>query len=216
MSPYPATITLEAPPVCRQTILRYAGCRCPNDEISALLNDCLEEALPQLSYRVRYCRLPVAISGERCSVGPFVFSSHDLAANLSGCGECIVFAATVGMALDRLISRSSHIAPARAVMLQAIGTERIEALCDSFCQRFSGRRPRFSPGYGDLPLTAQQDIFSLLNCGREIGIYLSDSLLMSPSKSVTALLGLCGDECTNSADNCARCAKTDCLFRGKP
>ena len=59
------------------------------------------------------------------------------------------------------------------------------------CIRDSGLavRPRFSPGYGDLPLALQREVFAALDCPRRIGLTLSDSLLMSPTKSVTALIG---------------------------
>ena len=50
-------------------------------------------------------------------------------------------------------------------------------------------KPRFSPGYGDLSLEVQKEIFSLLDCPRKIGVSLGDSLLMTPSKSVTAIIG---------------------------
>ena len=79
--------------------------------------------------------------------------------------------------------------------MQALGAERIEALCDAFCDSLISEkgvllRPRFSPGYGDLPLEVQKDIFSLLECHKRIGVSLNESLLMSPSKSVTAFVGL--------------------------
>ena len=51
-------------------------------------------------------------------------------------------------------------------------------------------RPRFSPGYGDVPLDAQRDIFSALDISKNLSVYLNDSLLMSPSKSVTAFVGI--------------------------
>ena len=51
-------------------------------------------------------------------------------------------------------------------------------------------RPRFSPGYGDFPLSMQTPIFDALDCPRKIGVSLNASLLMSPSKSVTAVIGL--------------------------
>jgi hypothetical protein len=80
-------------------------------------------------------------------------------------------------------------------MLQALGSERVEALCDEFCRLMAIEskrelRPRFSPGYGDLPLELQRDIFRLLEPSRRIGVVLNDSLLMSPSKSVTAIIGI--------------------------
>ena len=51
-------------------------------------------------------------------------------------------------------------------------------------------RPRFSPGYGDLPLALQADVFWALDCTSKIGVSLSESLIMSPQKSVTAIIGI--------------------------
>ena len=51
-------------------------------------------------------------------------------------------------------------------------------------------RTRVSPGYGDISLTMQKDIFAILDCERKIGITLNEDLLMSPSKSVTAIAGI--------------------------
>ena len=90
------------------------------------------------------------------------------------------------------------ISPAKAFMLQAIGAERIEALCDIFEQDIKQEltnngytvKPRFSAGYGDIPLELQRDIVSVLDCQRKIGITLNESLVMSPSKSVTAIIGI--------------------------
>ena len=89
-------------------------------------------------------------------------------------------------------------APASALLCQAIGAERIEALCDAFTDWLEAEvsprglflRPRFSPGYGDLPLTLQREILRALDSPRTLGITLNRSLLMSPSKSVTAIIGL--------------------------
>ena len=103
-------------------------------------------------------------------------------------------------------------------MLQAFGAERIEALCDVFCRDIGkelGVRtgPRFSPGYGDLPLDAQKMIFSVLDCEKRIGLFLNDSLLMSPSKSVTAFVGI-GGEKKQHKNRCSFCQMRDCTFRG--
>ena len=109
-----------------------------------------------------------------------------------------MFAATVGLELDRLIARHSRLSPARALALQAYGAERIESLCDAFLRNVQSEcasegitlRPRFSPGYGDLPLSFQRTLFETLDCARKIGLTLNESLLMSPTKSVTAIVGL--------------------------
>ena len=190
------TKCLDRPPVSDKEILRYAGCKGNNNEISALLCDCLAEAEDHLSYRVCYCKLGVKIDRNICDFGAFKVESSDLAKNLSGCSEVIVFCATVGTLFDRLIAKYERISPSKAVMLQAIGSERVEAVCDCFCDQISretGRRtkPRFSAGYGDLPLELQSEIFALLLCEKNIGVTLNGSFFMSPSKSVTAFLGLC-------------------------
>lgn len=74
-------------------------------------------------------------------------------------------------------------------------------------------RPRFSPGYGDLPLALQRDIFHALDCARKIGLTLNDSLMMSPAKSVTAIIGITDRAGENTGKDCTGCDKQDCVFR---
>jgi len=185
----------DAPPINRKEILRYAGCAKADEATASLMEDCLCEAADALTYKVCFGELSAAIEGEICDFGMFSLSSGNLARNLSGCPRVILFAATVGVGIDRLIHKYSRIAPSRALMMQAIGAERIEALCDLFCadmekEMGASLRPRFSPGYGDLPLSVQKDIIALLDTPKRIGLSLNDSLLMSPTKSVTAFAGI--------------------------
>ena len=80
--------------------------------------------------------------------------------------------------------------------MHAIGAQQVEGGCDLLCRRLQEQFPekeltdRFSPGYGDLPLAMQREVMDALDCGRTVGITLSDSLLMTPSKSVTAIIGM--------------------------
>ena len=150
------------------------------------------------------------------------YHSAGLSKNLFGCKEAVVFAATVGIGLDRLIAKYSAVSPAKALMLQAIGAERIESLCDAFCGDLGTDlggldkmlKRRFSPGYGDLPLDMQRDIFRVLDCSRKIGLTLNESMLMSPSKSVTAIVGISSKACAEEGKKaCDVCDKADCNFR---
>ena len=187
-----------APEVNRREILRYAGVRAEAPELEKPLEECLREAGEILVYRVCYREFPVTMHGDVLDLGFARTDSTDLKKNLEGCRSLVLFAATVGIALDRLIEKYSRLSPARAVLLQAVGAERIESLCDAFGQELAGRmeaeglslRPRFSPGYGDFPLSMQTPIYDALDCPRKIGVSLNASLLMSPSKSVTAVIGL--------------------------
>ena len=219
----------KEPEICKKEILRYAGCRDSSEEsLQLLLDTCLEEVLPRLSYKVCYIELPLEIEEDVCQLGHMQVKSKDLMKNLKECDRVILFAATIGIEIDRLIRKYGTISPAKAVMLQAIGAERIESLCDAFCADIQqtlieksnevsfGLWPRFSPGYGDLSLEVQKEIFQVLNCNKHIGASLNSSLLMSPSKSVTAFIGIAKEKEmaeTQCRDGCAVCKKTDCVYR---
>lgn len=210
--------TYGEPPICEKEILRYAGCRGLDSEIKKLLESSIEEAREVFEYKVCYTELPVSVAGEVCNFSHFSLRSLKLAENLRGCERVILFAATVGHGIDRLIAKYGRISPSKALMLNAIGAERIEALCDAFCddesnERKTALKPRFSPGYGDLSLSAQKDIFSILNCQKNIGLFLNDSLLMVPSKSVTAFAGIGFGE-KQRVNKCKLCNNINCAFRG--
>lgn len=188
------TKSYSAPPINKKEILRYAGGNSSESTLQ-LLDECINEAYDILKYKVCYCLLPVITTEDLCDFGAFSVKSHKLATNLSNCTQVILMAATVGIELDRLITKYSRISPSKALMLQAFGAERIETLCDQFCADIKNTlnlpiKARFSAGYGDLPLDTQKSIFALINPQKHIGLTLNDSMLMSPSKSVTAFIGI--------------------------
>lgn len=187
-------VCYDAPIVNRKEILRYLKTNEESAELKSLIDEALKEALPTLSYKVCYQEMPICLNGDCIDFEAFNTSSKDLALNLNGCSKAIVFAATIGVKIDMLINKYSRVSPAKALVLQAIGNERIESLCDAFnrdiSKNYNSTKPRFSPGYGDLSLQIQSDIFRLLDCNRKIGVTLQESLLMSPQKSVTAIIGI--------------------------
>ena len=202
-------------------IMRYARIRGADDSYRKLLDECMREAEPALSYRVCYSILRVEHNGNNLHFGNIVTASQTISKAIRNADEVVLFAATVGAPFDLLIRKYSALSPAKALILQAIGAERVESLCDVFCTEINstlsenGKRltPRVSPGYGDIPLMMQKEIFALLDCPRKIGLTLDESLLMSPSKSVTALCGVidCDDEAEKRS--CDNCMKTDCEYR---
>ncbi len=214
--------TFAAPPVNRSEILRYACCAMPSPEEDALVDACLREAEAVLEYRVIWCRGPLKDTGESLQFGFAETASRDLRRALGGCDSWIAFGATLGLRLDRLIARAGSTEPAKALIYQAIGAERIEALCEAFCDECAEEAkksggyltPRFSPGYGDLSLEFQKDLFALLG-GQQIGLTLGSSLLMSPSKSVTALMGIAENPAAHAPERCRSCFMKSCAYRRK-
>ena len=194
------TLILEAPELNRREVKRYARIQGADGSFDALIDECFTEAESALSYRVCYTILPVNTVDDKLYLGSIPSPYQTVIKAIRGGEEALLFAATIGAPFDRLIQKYSLLEPSKALMMQAIGAERAESLCDAFCARMdtelkeSGKRitPRVSPGYGDIPLMMQRDIFSVLDCPRKIGLTLDESLLMSPSKSVTAIAGIRG------------------------
>lgn len=221
-------------PVNEKEIARYAGYYGVNDTmeegVNALMHLVMDEMRDALSFRVCYRRMDVVWENGRpvlqSDSGPnrqekWLSSSAMLAECLAGSSEVVLFAATAGLAIDRYIAKNQRISPTKALFAQAYGAERVESLCNGFCREMELQAAksglsctaRFSPGYGDLKLETQKDIFRMLDCSRQIGVTLNDSLLMTPSKSVTAIFGI--GECVGGKrrNKCRDCGKTDCELR---
>ena len=184
-------------PFDEKEILRYAMLPsfAPKPE-ELPLKECLEAAKGAAKCRAVWRRYPLRRNGEELDLGFARTDTRDLRQHLEGCSEILLFACTAGAEMDRRIARAKLLSPARGLLMHAIGAQQGEGGCDRLCQRLAELFPdrqltdRFSPGYGDLPLAMQRDVMEALDCGRTVGITLTDSLLMTPSKSVTAIIGM--------------------------
>ena len=181
----------------RREILRYAQCPgSADDETLRVMEECIKECEDAAAFsgRVSYIVLPIlsldAGSGQ-IDMQHLNVTSRSLAANLDGCKEAVVFTATVGPTIDRMIKKYNKLDPVKALFMQALGAERAETLCNMFCNSFPHKlRPRFSPGFGDLTLEIQPQVLAVTNARKNLAITLDGGLLMSPSKSVTAFVGI--------------------------
>ena len=208
----------------RKETLRYLGYR--GQEIEEKTAQMIEEvqveleraSTPKSIYREYACE----VTEDKVKLGELTFESKNLAVNLKGCERAVLLAATIGRAADFMIKKYSISNMAKAVIVQAAGASCIESYVDEVeqlireeaNQRGLYLRPRFSPGYGDLSLEYQRDIFQILECHKRIGVMLTAGNLMMPSKSVTAIIGLTTKEREScQLVKCSLCAKTDCEFR---
>lgn len=204
--------------------LRYLGYgrQEADGPVMDLIRECWEELQRAASPRHISRSYPLQLFGEDgvdCTC--FQTRSKNLTKNLQDCEQIILFAATLGTQVDVLIQRYNKIQVSKAVVLQAAAAAMLEDYCDevneeiraSYESRGLYLRPRFSPGYGDFPLECQTALTGALEAGKRIGITLTDSLLMAPSKSVTAVIGVSRRKRTCTVKGCEACGKTDCAYR---
>lgn len=191
-------------------VYRFLGDRTirPGDELDERIRRCIGKMQQSSAPRSIYRRFPVRTEApDLVFVADLTISSENLYKNLNGCEEVILFAATVGIGIDRLIRRSEVTSILDAAIYQAAGAAMIEAYADSEVRKLAEEaketglslRPRYSPGYGDLPLSLQRDFSRLLEMEKWCGITLTDTLLMVPSKSITAFIGCVKDSDRESA-----------------
>jgi hypothetical protein len=185
------TLTAEEIDICpREAALRLG---CPADTV-AIAEDCLSELKKAVLCRYAYCRLPIAHPREGVTdLGFGELASRDLEKNLVNCQEAFLLAVTLGAGVDRLLLRLSRLSPARHFVTDALASALAEAACDraeAIATQGIPCRPRYSPGYGDLPLAVQEPLLTTLDAPRRCGITIGDALIMSPSKSITAIIGI--------------------------
>lgn len=192
----------------------------PTEEIDALIDECIQDLQKVITPQSVYKRLKLNwLDHETIEVGGMQVTSKSLAKNLAGCQEVFLFGATIGIGVDRLIKRAELTKMAKAAIYQATGAEMVECVCDELNEKLRQEvsqeglflKPRFSPGYGGTPLTLQRDFERILKMS-SIGITLTDTCLMVPSKSVTAFIGIT-DKKTKSLSGCAACDQQDCPSR---
>lgn len=205
----------------KQQILRYAGIA--GGEVPEGVDNLIKKYIPvfleSAKFRACYLEVPVQIDGDVVDFDCMKVKSHNLSALLNGCDRAILVAATVGIAVDMIIKRAEVMSKAEALILNSIAIAGIEQymgmLNEFFASQYTGKalRPRYSPGYGDVPLEVQKDLLRILDTNRKIGVALSDSLLMTPSKSVSAFIGIGSEGCTNIDKDCDLCSKRECEYR---
>lgn len=210
--------------VKRREIYRYMGLgnREPEERIREMTEQCVEELERAVNPRFFSRTFPLTLlPGDCLDFSCFQTKSKNLSKNLKDCDRVILFAATLGTGVDLLIRRYSRLEMSRALMMQAVGAAMIEAFCDEENERLKEEflrqgyylRPRFSPGYGDFPLSVQKDMVRVLETEKRVGITLTDSLLMVPSKSVTAVIGAGLRECGCRTSGCEACGSRECPYR---
>ena len=217
--------------ISKAEVLRYLGHKgqAVPAELSALIDDCMEECLRTARPRqiTRHFSLLTVEAGVELAETSLTLPGRDIKAHLAGCSSCFLMAATLGVDIDNLIKRYESADLTRSLILDACATALIESVCDEAeaglrrqaAGEGKGLTGRYSPGYGDLPLEVQPRFIALLDTVRRIGLFCSQTNILIPRKSVTALAGLTDAPAEISparrgcGRRCADCKLTDCLYR---
>lgn len=134
-------------------------------------------------------------------IGDLHIKSKDLAKNLKGCKQAVFLGTTLGARVDILMKKHSVSDMARATVIQACAAAELEEYCDKIEKQILSEygskvylRPRFSPGYGDFSIFHQKDLLNILDAPKKIGLTMTDAYMLTPTKSVTAVIGLNEEE----------------------
>lgn len=199
-----------------EEILRYLRVRgeAP-DELRARVERVAAELSESLKPKYLYRAFPIE-RGEQgvCLAGSGVTLPGTLAAKmLATCDTALLLACTLGIEFERRLRALEKRDMGEAVILDACGSAWVESGCDAaereIAGRFAGRylTDRFSPGYGDLPLALQPGVLAALNAEKLLGVHVGESFLMTPSKSVTAVIGVSDEPQPARVRGCAYCAR---------
>ena len=204
----------------KSEVLRYLGIdtdSAPADTLH-LIDECAAElscaVRPKYIYKISRLSYPGGIP--TLDFGDITLAGKTATERLIGCTHCCILTATLGIEADTLIRRSQITDMARALIYDACATDLIEKVCDRAVLEIADEvkvdglsvTDRFSPGYGDLSLDLQKSVCSVLDASRKIGVTLTPNLLLVPSKSVTAFIGI-GPE-TSLKDNIYTMCKERC------
>lgn len=212
----------------RAEILRYLGYKDSGvtEPVKKLLDRCEKETLEVIKPKSVYrrCSLESVPEGLRVSGTTLILKGRDIQEHLKNCTEMFLFGVTVGVELDKRIRRYMVTEPDVGVVMDSCGIQAVEQMADFMEKELEQTAAeegchltwRFSPGYGDLPLETQRELVRVLDTHRKIGVSLTESCLMVPSKSVTAILGISNTKRDTRENKCDFCNHRErCAFRKK-
>lgn len=201
---------------------RYMGIKGkPDSKIEELL-DRLEPIVREAvkpNYVFRETTVRADGSGIRLGCIDVPLTGNSISEHIKGCERAVIFAATLSVEADKLIRRAAVTDMAESLAIDSLCSAAIEQVCDAaeeeiFSQlKLRFRTWRFSPGYGDLPLSLQKEFLDALNAQRRIGLTVTENQLLVPSKSVTALIGISEKPMNKGDRGCALCQmRKSCAF----
>jgi hypothetical protein len=195
-----------------------------NPGIARLAARALEEARPLLAPRSVFEDLAITARDARGLIlaGGGRLDGPPVERGLDEATRVVAAVCTIGPALEARASEALAGDAAYGLALDGVGSAAVDALARALCRRVSdAARARgdhttapFSPGMAGWPLAGgQRQLFSLVD-GRQVGVMLTESSVMVPSKSASMVIGT-GRHVAAGDRSCALCEmKATCRYRG--
>ncbi len=145
-------------------------------------------------------------------------------ASLAKASACAIMVCTIGLGFEQKALQLAVTDPVGSLIFDSVGSSLAESCADD-CERaihalavqselHAGQR--MSPGYGAIPLSLSRGIVRALDAGKRFGVAVTESDMLVPTKSVTAIVGLFEkeDDARHARYSCVDCvAYADCPYR---
>lgn len=209
--------------VDKKEVLRYLGHRGQeidqniNNQIDLCIQICREIAKPRFVYGQYNITKDFYIENS-----PLRFEGEDIKNHLEGAKQVVVMAATIGFEIEKKIRFYEPANLSQGLILDACASALVESVCDSAEAEIrekvtsggSSLTGRYSPGYGDFPITIQKALINLIGADKKIGLKVTGSNILTPRKSVTAVMGITQDYVWGQKSGCEGCKnKERCGFK---
>lgn len=217
---------IEVTALNRAEAIRYMGQadgKC-DDTLLSVIDEMekivLKEAVPRYIYKcfdISECDEGIMLLGTSLCL-----KGNDIKKHLKGCKKAVLIGATLSAGIDRQIRICELSDILKALALDCLSSTAIEQVCDKLeliiKDEFKDYEMtfRYGLGYGDLPIEQQKDFLTVLNAPKTIGLNVTESNILTPRKSVTAIIGLSKDKIEPAKRGCAVCNMRDnCSLRKK-
>lgn len=192
------------------------------DNIVPLLRKCEEDLIN--SANIRYCYKIFDIERKENNISlvntNLQLTGKAILSHLDNCSKAVLMACTLSDMVDKLINRYNITDMTSALIADAMASAMIEQVCNKVEEiikkelNIKNMTWRFSPGYGDLPIDIQQRFIQVINSEKQIGLTVTDSNILIPRKSVTAIIGISDNAIPQKKRGCAVCnMNKTCQFR---
>ena len=194
-----------------------------DNTIEELIKETINLSRPRFTYNIFTLKKDNNTSNDILLEGTnLIFTGSDIKNHLLHSEKCAVMCATLGNEIETRIKYYSRIELLKSIILDACASTYIEALCDEVQKELENKASeeglfitgRYSPGYGDFEISVQKSLLNIIEAGKKIGVTVTDSFIMLPRKSVSAVIGFQNKNIENKIDKCDSCnLKGTCDFR---